>query len=128
MQPPEHIPYPTPVQPQEYSAGPIPIPPGEPVVEHLEESYNFVEQPKPAGEPNPIIEKIKSPFIRIAESVSPGYRQRRYLEELENKGIVEPMQQTIEETPKESLTTKMKNNLLDRFKKKSSPENGGDSE
>jgi len=79
------------------------------------------------GEPLPIIEKIKYPFIRIAESVSPSYMQRRYLAELEEKGIIEHME-PIDKTPGESFTSRLKNTLLARFRKKGSPENDNDFE
>jgi len=96
--PAERIMGPDPMQPQERIIEPTPSQPIQLPAEYIAETHEFVEQPKHVGESHSIIEKIKYPFIRIAESVSPSYMQRRYLAELEEKGIIEHME-PIDKTP-----------------------------
>ncbi|MBM3155162.1 MAG: hypothetical protein FJ008_07475 [Chloroflexi bacterium] len=74
---------------------------------------------KPA---NPFSEKMRALFNRIAEATSPRIRERHYLDELEEKGIIKPEAAPIEELPRESLLSRLRHNILSRFRKRQHPE------
>jgi len=73
-------------------------------------------------------EKLKTPFDQLAETISPRIRERHYLEELEERGIIKPGPKPIEELPRENLLSRLKSAILSRFRRRQHPEDEGDFE
>jgi hypothetical protein len=103
-----------------------------PPTKRVSEPLPPIEKPRPVTAPRPLVqkprssffEKLRSPFDRIAEAVSPRIRQRHYLDELEERGIVKPEPIPAEEIPRASLLSRLKSTILSRFRKKQRPESG----